>query len=215
MNHTRIKICGITTTRDATACHDLGANYLGVIFAESPRKVALGRATEIRSAAPDASLVGVFADEPIETVVTHARACMLNMIQLHGNELPDYCTELRKNTLLPIIKAIRGTSPNDPVALDAYSSVRFFLLDLEKGAPGRDEGLPESLMTMANRAGRQGHRILLAGGLDPGNVRQALDAARPFGVDVCRGVECEPGKKDLAKVERFIKEVRAWHPEKQ
>lgn len=207
MADVRVKVCGITSPDDAVACHRLGADYLGVIFAESPRQVSLERAGEIRGAVPRACLVGVFANADPATVWDAAQLSGLNMIQLHGNESPDYCAILRGRTLLPIVKTFRQGELPDPTDLALYRTVKFFLLDLDKQDPNRDGGVAE-LWAEAARVGQRGYSVFLAGGLAPANVRAAVKQTAPFCVDVCRGVERAPGIKDIEAVRRFITEVR-------
>jgi phosphoribosylanthranilate isomerase len=214
MMESRIKICGITGPEDASSCHRLGADYLGVIFAESPRKVTRGKAAEIRNAVPNARLVGVFADGDVDAVTETARSCMLNMIQLHGDESSAYCADLHARTMLPIVKAFRMGAVPGPDGLAAYGAVKFFLLDQDKGEP-RTGRVFAKLLEQAARMVKQGFRLFLAGGLSPENVRLALERVSPFGVDVCSGVEEKPGVKDLDGVSRFIAEVRGCPPVKE
>jgi phosphoribosylanthranilate isomerase len=215
MADARIKVCGITTIDDAKACQELGADLLGLIFAKSPRRITPERAAEIRAAVPDARLVGVFMDEEIETVVRIASEAGLNLIQLHGHEPPIYCEELMEITGLPVIRALRYEDASNPQFLDAFASVPLFLFDLDKygsngdgTANGTNERALERLWDLSAEASAQGIDFLLAGGLDADNVKAALKSTRPFGVDVCRGVESEPGLKDIEKVKRFIAEVK-------
>ena len=108
MAEVQVKVCGITTCDDAAVCHALGADYLGVIFAQSPRQVSADAAGLIRTAVPAAKLVGVFVDEELATLAETARAVGLDLIQLHGQESPDYCRQLTEATGLPLIKACSG-----------------------------------------------------------------------------------------------------------
>jgi phosphoribosylanthranilate isomerase len=204
---TRIKVCGLTSPEDAILCEALGVEFLGVIFAESKRRVTPARAAEIRQAVPHACLVGVFADEDPATVSATAEAVGLNMIQLHGDETPDYCAALRALTPLPIVKAFRNGAIPDPEELAEYETVRYILLDLDKSNPERGGGI-EELRSRAATAARAGHRVFLAGALDPENVREAIEEVRPFCVDVASGVEREPGAKDRDTLRRFVTEVR-------
>jgi phosphoribosylanthranilate isomerase len=200
MSETRVKICGITRPDDAARCLEEGADYLGVIFARSPRMVSPRRAGQIRSAVPGADLVGVFLDADPDTIADYAARAGLDLIQLHGGETPDFCRALRERTGLPIIKTLHRGEPN--------GAADFTLFDLEKGSRNRN-GAVERLWADADRANRAGHRVFLAGRLNPLNVRAALDSVSPFAVDVCRGVERVPGVKDMNAVGRFIAEVRS------
>ncbi len=207
MNAVKIKICGITSPEDALLCHGMGADFLGVIFADSPRRITSEEAAAIRRAVPDARLVGVFMDADLDEIVRTAQVAGLDMIQLHGSESASYCTELHARTGLPLVKALaqgRLLDRKDPAAQIAPAH---FLLDLDKTEPVRMKAI-DALWSEAAEASRRGYELFLAGGLDPTNVREAVRKVRPFGVDVCRGVEKEPGVKDTAAVKRFIAEVK-------
>lgn len=201
---TRVKICGITRPDDARHAVDQGADYIGVIFAESPRRVSAARAREIRDAVPDAVLVGVFVDAPIERVANTAEACGLDFIQLHGAESPEYCDALRARSGVPIIKAFRAGGIPGTETLARYGTTSYFLFDLD----GRANGGTAGLWALAAERRRAGFRILVAGALTEGNVREAMQATGAFGVDVCRGVELSPGVKDPDAVTRFLSAVR-------
>jgi phosphoribosylanthranilate isomerase len=207
---TRVKICGITNPDDAAFAAAHGADYIGVIFAESPRRVTAARAREIRDTVPDASLVGVFVDETVERVANTAEACGLDFIQLHGHESPDYCDELHQRSGVPIIKTFRAGEIPDAETLGHYHTTSYFLFDLDKGVDDPDElaRLTERLWQSASKRRREGFRVLIAGALTAGNVRAAVDTTRAFCVDVCRGVEKSPGVKDHDAIVRFVSEVR-------
>jgi phosphoribosylanthranilate isomerase len=206
MGKTRVKICGITTGQDAAACQALGVDYLGVIFAESPRRVTPEQALEIRRVVPGASLVGVFADADLGSVEEAARLSGLNAIQLHGRETPAYCRELLCRMGLPIIKALRLEDVAAPGTLASYDIASFFLFDLDKRNSKKNGGTA-SLWAEAARVGRESRRVFLAGGLRPSNVREAVEQTAAFCVDVCRGVEREPGVKDPDAVLRLMAEI--------
>ena len=228
MNETRVKVCGITSPEDAATCHALGADYLGVIFAASPRRVTRAQARDIRSVIPTARLVGVFRGDDLETVAQAAAFCRLDLIQLHGDESPAYCDALRARTSLPLVKTVLQGQTRAPEELAAYRAASFFLFDLRKGASGGDRGnsnddsntdsntdsnadcdaIQRRLWAAAAQASRRGYRVFLAGRLAPANVRAAVAQTSPFCVDVCRGVEQAPGVKDAEAVQRFIKEAR-------
>lgn len=213
MFHTRVKICGITTPEDARLCSSLGADYLGIIFAPGARSVTVEVATAIRDAVPAAMLVGVFQDAPLDDVIVAARSCRLNLIQLHGNESPEYCDTLLARISLPVIKSFDVRQLSDPLRLMNYTRTSYFILDLGKNHnPGRaDTGVVEqrqSLWSAAATLRAKGYRIFLAGGLKPENVREAVHFVTPYGIDVASGVEKTPGVKDPDAVRRFISEVR-------
>ena len=131
----------------------------------------------------------------------------LDVIQLHGHEPPAYCEELMDVVGKPVVRAFKYSQAVQPHILTAFEAMPVFLFDLDKGEPDTD-GAAKRLWELAAWAGEQGFRILLAGGLDTSNVQQAVEATVPYGVDVCRGVEMEPGVKDMNKVKRFIEEVK-------
>lgn len=202
-----LKVCGLTTAADAQAALNAGADLLGVIFADSPRRVTVDQARTIRRAVPQARLVGVFRDETPDRVAAAAAACGLDLLQLHGAESPAACAELRNRTGLPVIKAL-DAGP-DLVARARSYATAYLLLDLPKGAALPADGSLDPRLTAAAAAlVAEGRQVLLAGGLDSANVKQAL-AAAPAGVDVCRGVELAPGRKDPQRLAAVGKEV---HP---
>jgi phosphoribosylanthranilate isomerase len=217
----RVKICGITNTEDARACLDLGADYLGLIFADSPRQVTLAMASSIREAVPGARLVGVFADASIEVIGKAADVTGLDLIQLHGQETPAFCENLAARSGLPLVKAVRaagvGSKPDTDFSGDGgisrFEKVAHFLFDLDKNLAQRQSevALP-ALWKAAARYRRLGHSIFLAGALNPANVQEAVRATKPYGVDVCSGVEARPGRKDLKAVAHFIEEVKSASP---
>ena len=203
----RIKVCGLTSATDAVACRDLGADYLGVIFATSPRQVTPEQACTIRQAVPGARLVGVFADADIADIIHLVNEVPLDLIQLHGQETPAYCAELREAVSRPLIKALSRPVDLTCEHLATYRAVDSFLFDLDKNQPAGN-GAAARLLAATARAEQAGFRIFLAGGLAPANVRAAVSQAAPYAVDVCRGVEAAPGIKDLKAVAGFIQEVR-------
>lgn len=211
MVETRIKMCGITTVEDAILCDENGADYIGLIFAESPRRVGTGVAASIRTALPGAVLVGVFRDDDPERIAETAAVAGLDMIQLHGSESGEECRKLCAATRLPLIKAFCYGEIREAGELARFDAVEYFLLDLDKGSPLVEE-TPGVLWNEADGLGRAGYRIFLAGNLDPGNVAHAVALASPFCVDVCRGVEKSPGVKDILKVKQFSMEVRGCTP---
>ena len=202
-----LKICGITTTGDAVLAARAGADVLGVIFADSPRKVTPERAAAIRRAVPEVRLCGVFRDETPGQIAAFAVTAGLDLLQLHGGESPLTCRSLHERTGLPVIKVFETGSP--ALARVAEYDTAYILLDRPKGAPAAPPGRvhPELLET-ARRLRQDGYDVLLAGGLGPENVKESL-AAAPAGLDVCRGVEAAPGRKDPALLQALGEEV---HP---
>jgi phosphoribosylanthranilate isomerase len=210
MNHTRIKICGITTPADATLAASLGADYIGVIFADSPRRVDLARAQEIRAAVARTPIVGVFRDQPIDEVVHLARESGVDLVQLHGQESPEYCDEVLARGGKPVIKAFRSDRIPGVDVLARYTTTSYFLFDLDQtSAAGAGPETTEHVWKEVSKTRRKGFRVFLAGALEPSNVREAIRRTHAFAVDVCRGVERAPGVKDPDVLERFFTEARA------
>jgi phosphoribosylanthranilate isomerase len=192
-----VKVCGITCLEDALAAADAGASALGFNFyPASPRSITPERAAAIVERLPAGILnVGVFVNEPPARVAAILRMAGLDVAQLHGDEPPA--------ALPPSLrcwKAFRVDPGFSPESLDPYP-VEAFLLDAPSetlyGGSGRTFDW--------ERARGLNRRIVLAGGLDAANVRAAIEAVRPWGVDSCSRLESSPGRKDRAKVTEFIK----------
>lgn len=199
----RVKICGITNLEDALLAVEAGADALGFIFVEgTPRYIEPERAAAIvRALPPFICPVGVFWDHPPGLVREVAEASRLGALQFHGDEPPEATAGYR----LPVIKAVKVGAPEDLDQLDRYK-VDAFLLD----SPARwSEGSPRPPIPweLARQASDHG-RIILSAGLTPDNVGEAIRIAAPYGVDVNSGVEATPGRKDPAKVRRFIEAAR-------
>lgn len=198
-----VKICGLRELEHALKAAQLGADLLGFVFAASPRRVSRKQAMEIISQLPArVRKVGVFVDEDYRVINDTAAFCGLDLIQLHGRETPDDCRKIA----CPVIKAFRVKDENSLAEMEPYQDcAEMFLLDtyIKGVAGGTGQTFDWSLARPASQYGR----ILLAGGLKPENVGLAIEMAGPFGVDVSSGVETE-GRKDLAKIEAFIRQVR-------
>lgn len=200
----RVKICGLTNLEDVLAAGEGGADALGFVFAESPRRISPERAAEIvRSLPPFLTCVGLFVDEAPETVRKIIKECRLDALQFHGNESPDYCRQFK----VKIIKAFRIRDENSLKAIPHYQVEAYLLDAYVEGIPG---GTGASFnWDLALRAKDFGRPVILAGGLTPDNVAEAVRKVRPYGVDVSSGIEAEPGKKDHEKMRKFIKIVRS------
>ncbi|NOY53675.1 MAG: phosphoribosylanthranilate isomerase [Deltaproteobacteria bacterium] len=199
---TRIKICGITNLDDALFAVEAGADALGFVFhSGSPRRIdAESVRAIVRHLPPFATVVGVFVDEKIETVREIARYCDLDLCQLHGDESPEFCEWCERR----VIKAFRIRDRSFLEEMKRYD-VSGFLLDAWH--PDRYGGTGEAAdRTLAQEAAGK-ERVILAGGLTPENVGEAIARVRPYGVDVSSGVEVSPGQKDRDKVRRFIEAV--------
>lgn len=208
MKTTRIKICGITTADDARLAESLGADYIGVIFAKSPRRIDVRRAKEIRAAVRSALIVGVFRDQRVEDVIDITRRSGIDMVQLHGDESPGFCNEVLVGTGKPVIKAFAADRVPDASELAEYTTTSYFLFDLQRESPGAPEDL-DRVWTAVSRTRGKGFRVFLAGALDPANVREAIRRTHAFAVDVCRGVERAPGVKDPDVLQQFFAEARS------
>lgn len=198
----RVKICGITTPHDARMAEAAGADAIGMIFAPtSKRLVTAARAAEIVAAVgPFVTTVGVFVDADLERVKDLVDELKLDAVQLHGNENAAYAAELRNHT--SIVRARAFTAARTPATAADYPADAWLI----------DAATPGSGTTFDWReaeAWRSHPRLVLAGGLTPDNVAEAIAALRPYAVDVASGVETQPGRKDPTAVRRFVAAVRA------
>jgi len=198
----RIKICGITNWEDACLAVELGADALGFIFAESPRKVTPDTAKAIIGQLPPlVSKVGVFLDHQEEEVKGVAEYCSLDGLQFHGQESPSYCSQFGQK----VIKAFRIKDANDLKALSLYGVDAFLLDTFDESLPGgTGKTFDWNLAVEAKKNGK----IILSGGLNPDNVFFAITKVKPYAVDVSSGVEASQGKKDPVKLRAFFEEVR-------
>jgi len=197
---TRIKICGVTSAEDARAIVDAGADFLGLVFTESPRRVDAERARAIRAAVPDADLVGVFHDEPPRIVEPIAAEFGLRAVQVAGwlDREPADGPE--------VWHLLRGASLPDVATLPMIP-LRTFILDaFDPRRPGGTGATAD--WDWAATAVRDGIRLLVAGGLTPANVSGLVRDVRPYGVDASSGLESSPGRKEISKVHAFIEAVR-------
>ena len=202
---TKVKICGITNLADAQASVAAGADMLGFVFYDqSPRFITLAAAAEItRHLPPYVLRVGLFvnADEPF--IFSAVQSCGLNLLQFHGEESPEFCTQFGMMT----IKAFRISDASSLAALPQYATDAYLL---DAHTPGIRGGTGHRFnWDLAVQAREFGKPIFLAGGLTPENVGEAVRKVRPFAVDVSSGVESSPGKKEPAKVQAFIANVRS------
>ena len=211
---TRVKICGIKDKEHALAAVKAGADFIGLVFASSPRQVEPDDALEIVRAVREASdaveIVGVFVNMSPQQVNIIAATQGLDRIQLSGNEPWDYCRFMDK----PIIRAVH--IPPEKSAEDVLSHLEegermlagiehTYLLDTQ--IAGRYGGTGQTFPWKVARQAAQRYPVIIAGGLDPDNVAQAIKTTVPWGVDVSSGVETG-GVKDTAKIKAFIEAVR-------
>ena len=201
----KVKICGITNANDALTAIESGADALGFMFYESsPRHVSIRQASEIiRELPPYIMRVGVFVDAAEDSVMRAIGDCGLTLLQFHGQEPPEYCTQFG----LMNMKAFRVRDAESLQALPNYPTDAW-LLDafVADKLGGTGEKFNWELAIEAKKLGRP---IFLAGGLTPGNVAEAVRTVQPFAVDVSSGVEATPGKKDPAKVRDFISAAKS------
>ncbi len=194
----RIKICGITRLEDALEAVRLGADAVGFVFANSPRRITSEIAREISiSLPPFISRVGVFVNEDIKSITEIYDLCRLNFVQLHGDETVEYVNGLT----IPAIKAFRVEDADILHKIEAYD-LNYFLLDSfghnQRGGTG--ESFDWEIAREATKFGK----LILSGGLNPDNVKEAINIVRPYAVDVSSGVEINPGLKDYDKMKKFI-----------
>jgi len=198
---TRIKICGLTRTEDAQLCEQVGVDAIGVIFAaSSKRRVTLEQAAAVTSVlGPFVERVGVFVDAPLAEILAAVEAARLDAVQLHGDEPDEVAAQLRSR--VKVIRALRFHEGLTPASLEGrpHDAV---LLD------GVNPGSGEAFDWSHAQAWRGAPKLILAGGLHPGNVRDAVASMQPYAVDVASGVEASPGVKDEAKVREFVRHVR-------
>jgi len=201
----KVKICGITNIEDAIAAISAGADALGFVFFKgSPRYVTPEKVSDIIKKLPAfVSTVGVFVDEPVQEIERIVATTCVDIIQLHGDETPESCHASRR-----AIKAIRVKSIDSLEPLKTFKDrVSAFLLDAY--APDALGGTGVRFNWDIAVEAKQFGRIILAGGLTPDNVHEAIKHVKPYAVDVSSGVEREKGKKDHRKVKLFIERARS------
>lgn len=195
----KIKVCGITSVSDAQLAAEQGADFLGLIFAKSPRRVDVAAARDIvRACPPTVVPVGVFRDQPFEEVRGLLQQTGLRAAQLHGHESPDFAATLGAT----VFKTFDTYTDDTLESLRKYD-VFAFLLDLPKDVITRNAVDPH-WATCAKKFGR----VIVSGQLTTDTVGLVVRKVRPFGVDVCRATEASPGKKDAAKLRDFLSAAR-------
>jgi phosphoribosylanthranilate isomerase len=202
---TRVKICGITRLEDGLAASAAGADALGFNFySKSPRVIDAATARAFHAALPAfVARVGLFVNAMPDFVNAVLATVPLDLLQFHGDESEEYCRSFAR----PYLKALRMKPGLDlAAAVRAYGSAQAILVDAwsDEQFGGTGKAFDWSLLGSAVRT----ERLVLAGGLHPGNVAQAIEAVRPWAVDVSSGVESAPGIKDRYKIEQFISEVQ-------
>ena len=204
VNAGRIKICGLTHEDDVRVAAAAGADFAGFVLAEtSPRYVDLDRLRALAATVPPGSgKVGVFVNATVATVVSAIEAGSLDVVQLHGDDPPETA---RAIGVQRVWKAFRLGTSEDVAAATAYPAAALLVdagSDRQRGGTGQLSNWELAADLAARRP------VMLAGGLNPGNVAAAIQRVRPLGVDVGSGVECCPGRKDHRAVRAFIAAAR-------
>lgn len=221
-----VKICGLTTVKDALACVRAGADAIGFIFyPKSPRFLSLEQAAEISTRLPDDVMTtGVFVDQEYKEIVKAVRECSLKAVQLHGNESPSLVAKLVKEGIIVIKALFAGREPHLTQAA-LYNCADALLVEYGRGDLPGGNGESWNWELAAEAAGKEKERseegkessdscsvvkqkIILAGGLTPENIKKAIEMADPWGIDLSSGVEFSPGHKDIARVEQLIDQLR-------
>ena len=196
-----VKVCGITNVADARVAAEAGADAVGLLFAESPRRIDAATARGISIALPENVLkVGVFVNEEPGKVLRVAREVGLDLAQLHGDETPEVVAEIRAGGLA-VMKAVRVRNAADVADVERYGA-DLYLLDAysERARGGTGETFDwEVAKSLGGRA-----NIVVSGGLGPENVREAVGLFEPYGVDASSSLEDAPGRKNEERVRRFI-----------
>lgn len=220
----RAKICGIQRTEDAITAAEAGADFIGLVFVPERRRrlevvAAAEIVSELRTLVPEPPrVVGLFADQPLDKVVETIKSCSLDLAQLCGRESPDYCREVTAQTGAEIIKVLHVSVPETVgdtgnggdvgVRMAPYLKAGCYIT-LDRLVEGLQGGTGQSFdWEVAAQLSRRGFEFLLAGGLTPENVTQAVKQVNPWGVDVSSGVETG-GRQDEGKIRAFIRNARA------
>jgi len=199
----KVKICGITNYKDAAAAIDMGADLLGFNFyPKSPRYITAEKAAEIISKLPAfTDIAGVFVNASFEQIQEIIERCQLNWVQLHGDESPEFCQSFL-SVNVKTMKALRVRNQSDIQKAEDYFTDAILLdaFDHEKyGGTG--------ITFDWNMIGHIGKRIFLAGGINPDNAAKAIKLG-VYGIDVCSGIEAQPGKKDHKKMKKLFENIR-------
>ena len=202
----RVKICGITRFEDARIAVNLGVDALGFIFfKKSPRYINPADAAQIiRQLPPFISRVGVFVNEELPEILEISRIAGIDTLQLHGSESPDFCNQCP----LPVLKAFSVKPEMDFSVLDTYQTAGL-LLDTWNGNMHGGSGKTFN-WTIAKNICARFSNVVIAGGLGPSNVEEALNTVHPYGVDINSGVEILPGVKNPLKMRDVMKIIKSW-----
>ena len=196
-----VKVCGITNAADARAAAQAGADAVGFLFAESPRRIDAETARGISAALPARVLkVGVFVNEESQEVLRVAREVGLDAAQLHGDETPEEVAEIRAGGLA-VMKALRVRNADDLAGVEGFGADLYLLDAYSKNARG---GTGKTFDWRVAKSLKGRGNIVVSGGLTPENVREAVEFFGPYGVDASSSLEDAPGKKNDDAVRRFI-----------
>jgi len=199
----KVKICGNTNARDAKLARDFGADYLGLIFAESKRKITIETALAIRAELPEFDhFVGVFCNQPKAEVAAAAVELKISHLQFHGDETALYCRYFSDKGF-KVIKTFHVQNAMSLKRIEEYDT-EYFLLDTYHAKERGGTGISFD-WRLLEEANVMHEKLFLAGGLNCGNVAQAIQQGRPFAVDVASGVEASPGQKSPELLENFIR----------
>jgi len=201
----RVKVCGITNLEDALAAIQLGADAIGFVFAKSPRHVSIQEAERIiEKLPPFVNFTGLFVNANRKVVEKTIKTCKIDTLQFHGEESNGYCSYFKRTH--KVVKAFRIKDKKILDLLLNYDVDGYLLDTYIEGAAGGTGKIFD--WNLAKRAKTLVSPVILSGGLNPGNVAQAIKKVRPYAVDVSSGIEKRPGKKDLKLMKKFIKAVR-------
>jgi phosphoribosylanthranilate isomerase len=212
---TKVKICGLTTLEDARFASGALADYLGFIFyGESPRYIEPAKAGAIINWLEGPEKVGVFVNQPLDDVNSIAKQTGIDLVQLHGNESPEYCGLVEK----PVIKVFHITDKKTEQELireiEPYADViDFYLFDSKTDQLWGGTGKTFNWEILKNLDDDK--PFFLSGGLNGSNIREAIETVQPDGVDLSSGLEESPGLKDFDKIEAFFEEMRSIWEEQE
>lgn len=200
---TQIKICGLTREEDIAAVNRWRPDYVGFVFANSRRRVTPEQARHLKYGLdPHIKTVGVFINEPVQSIIDLCETGVIEGVQLHGDETEEFIRALKQKTLCPVIKAVRVQSTEQILEAEKLPCDLLLLDTYQKGQyGGSGKTFDRALIPPLHKP------FFLAGGLESSNILQAIEESHPFGVDVSSGVETE-GVKDENKIRKIIEMIR-------